>query len=137
MRKYLPALALIVFVSCGQSDKKGETRTNEVVTASQTTTVEHVNTEQLKALIKEKDDLQIVDVRTLDEVANGYIDNAMVGMDYLSGEFENKIHILDKEKPIVVYCAKGGRSSKSADILISNGFKEVYNYEDGYSGWSN
>jgi len=133
MKKFLSIIVLMIIVSCSQS--KNGSNEEQAATVRQTTKVENVNTQQLKQLIEDKDDLQIIDVRTSDEVADGYIDNAMVGMNYLTGEFEKKIHIVDKNKPVVVYCASGGRSGKSAELLISNGFREVYNYKDGFRNW--
>jgi len=33
---------------------------------------------------------------------------------------------LDKNNPIIVYCRSGVRSNRAANILIENGFSEVY-----------
>jgi phage shock protein E len=41
-------------------------------------------------------------------------------------KFEQNLSALDKSKPVFVYCAVGGRSSKAAQVLNKNGFK-VYN----------
>ncbi len=44
----------------------------------------------------------------------------------------------DKEKPIVVYCGFVAcrRSHLGAKVLVENGFKNVYRYPAGISGWS-
>jgi rhodanese-related sulfurtransferase len=34
---------------------------------------------------------------------------------------------LDTDKPVIVYCASGARSGMAAQMLVANGFKEVYN----------
>ena len=44
---------------------------------------------------------------------------------------------MEKSKPILVYCASGGRSSQAAAILAKHGFMEVYNLEGGLYGWQN
>lgn len=44
----------------------------------------------------------------------------------------------DKEKPVVVYCGFVAcrRSHIGAKILVENGFKNVYRYPAGITGWS-
>lgn len=44
----------------------------------------------------------------------------------------------DKEKPVVVYCGFVAcrRSHIGAKILVENGYKNVYRYPGGISGWS-
>ena len=45
--------------------------------------------------------------------------------------------MLDKNKPVYVYCKVGGRSLKVSNKLIQVGFKNVYNLEGGFLRWSN
>ena len=47
----------------------------------------------------------------------------------------NKIEKLDKDKPICVYCKKGGRSAKAAKRLKEIGFKKIYDLEGGITNW--
>ncbi|MBL7856975.1 MAG: rhodanese-like domain-containing protein [Cyclobacteriaceae bacterium] len=78
--------------------------------------------------------LSVLDVRTPAEIAEGKIEGAMT-MDYSQPDFSNRIDKLDKNQPIVVYCAVGGRSSSAAEIMRKKGFKEVYNLEGGIQAW--
>ena len=41
----------------------------------------------------------------------------------------------DKEIPVYVYCASGGRSEAAAEDLIKNGLKQVYNLAGGIEAW--
>jgi len=41
-----------------------------------------------------------------------------------------------KDKSILVYCRSGNRSIPASQILISNGFKKVYNMQYGIGGWT-
>jgi rhodanese-related sulfurtransferase len=45
--------------------------------------------------------------------------------------------MLPKDKPLVVYCAKGGRSAQACAFLAAKGFKELYNLEGGIEAWQN
>ena len=85
---------------------------------------------------KIKDDVLILDVRTPDETELGIIEGATLISIY-DNDFEIKIDLMEKSKPILVYCASGGRSSQAAAILAKHGFMEVYNLEGGLYGWQN
>ena len=73
-----------------------------------------------------KDAGELLDVRTAAEFEAGYIANA-INFDFLSGEFEENIPNLDKTKTYYLYCRSGVRSGKSAQLLLDNGFTNVYN----------
>ena len=80
-------------------------------------------------------DIQLVDVRTAEEYANGHIGDA-VNMDVLQAEkFPQEIQSLDKTKPVYVYCKSGVRSNKAANILREAGFAEVKDLDGGYTAW--
>lgn len=93
-----------------------------------------VSQAEFKKLMKDPA-AQIVDVRTSKEVAEGKISGSM-NIDYFSPTFitmaEKK---LDKTKPVLVYCAAGGRSASAAKDLKKAGFKKVYDLEGGYDAW--
>ena len=48
----------------------------------------------------------------------------------------DKINIMKKDTPYLVYCKSGGRSSDTANKMISAGFKDVTNLVGGYTAWS-
>lgn len=85
---------------------------------------------------KIKDDVLILDVRTPDETQLGIIEGATL-INIYDDDFEIKIDLMEKSKPILVYCASGGRSSQAATILAEHGFMEIYNLEGGLYGWQN
>ncbi|WP_339924395.1 Ca2+-dependent phosphoinositide-specific phospholipase C [uncultured Cyclobacterium sp.] len=76
----------------------------------------------------------VLDVRTKQEVDQGMISGA-VNIDFLEEGFAEKISGLDRSQTILVYCKVGGRSGKAAELLVSKGFKHVYNLEGGYDLW--
>ena len=77
----------------------------------------------------------ILDVRTVDEINNGHIENASF-IDFYDENFNEKAAWINKDLPVYVYCHAGGRSKKAAEILIDLGQKEVYNITGGYSEWN-
>ncbi|ATX82149.1 Rhodanese-related sulfurtransferase [Mariprofundus ferrinatatus] len=52
------------------------------------------------------------------------------------GEIKERMHEIQKEKPVVVICASGGRSSMAATALANAGYEEVYNFSGGMGAWS-
>ena len=76
----------------------------------------------------------LLDVRTPDEFSSGYIKNA-INLDFYSETFQNDILSIDKNSPIVLYCRTNNRSTKTANILKENGFKEISVLEGGITDW--
>jgi rhodanese-related sulfurtransferase len=85
-------------------------------------------------MISNQADLQILDVRTPEEVAQGVIKGAKV-IDWQGKDFAKKTEALDKTKPVLVYCKLGGRSSQAAKVLTEQGFTQVYNLDGGITKW--
>jgi rhodanese-related sulfurtransferase len=79
-------------------------------------------------------DVQLIDVRTSEEYSKGFIEEAQ-NIDYNSTDFANKISKLDKNKPVLLYCAMGGRSSKASKVFKSLGFKKIYDLKGGFLSW--
>jgi rhodanese-related sulfurtransferase len=93
-----------------------------------------VSNEAAKELIAKYSNLQIIDVRTDGEVAQGIIEGARQ-MDISKPDFEKQLAGLDKNAPVLVYCAAGGRSKTAQQRMQALGFKEVHNLARGYSAW--
>ena len=89
-------------------------------------------TEKLKAL----PEAPVIDVRTAEEFSSGHLNNA-VNYDWNGSQFEAQIKILDKSKPVFVYCLSGGRSAAAASKMRADGFTEVYELEGGMMKWRN
>lgn len=67
---------------------------------------------------------QLVDVRNPAEFANGAAPGAKNIPVHM---IPHMAHELQTDKPIVVYCLSGGRSSQAQMILNSMGFNQVHN----------
>jgi rhodanese-related sulfurtransferase len=97
----------------------------------------NITTEQAEKMIAEntgKSDFMILDVRTPEEVASGYISGS-VNIDIKAPDFQEKINALSKDKTYIVYCKRGGRSSKAFDMMKEKGFAKVYNMLGGIMKW--
>lgn len=92
-----------------------------------------ISTVQLKSLLA-KENIQLLDVRSPEEVKEGYIKSAKFA-NYFDEDFYNKAaQQLDKDKTVYLYCRSGNRSGKSAKILQEKGY-DVVNVLGGYNQW--
>lgn len=96
--------------------------------------MELIQPKDLAELIQ-KGEIQLVDVRTQGEYNNGAIEGAVL-IDFYRNDFLQKVvENFDKKKPIYLYCELGSRSNKAAQLLIQNGFHNVYDLDGGYYKW--
>ena len=79
-------------------------------------------------------DYILVDVRTAEEYESGHIQDA-VNFDFYSESFQNDILTLDKNSSIILYCRTQNRSTKTANYLKENGYKEITVLVGGITSW--
>lgn len=100
--------------------------------------VSNINTQGFKALLKDKPDTVVIDVRNAEEITllGGYI-RAPNYFNIPRGQLEFKIATLvpAKDTPIVVYDDFNQRSPLAADALVKLGYTQVKNYADGFYKW--
>ena len=81
-------------------------------------------------LINEVDNLLILDVRRFSEFKSGKIPNSInIPVDDLEFELDELKEF--KEKPILVYCKSGIRSTVACTLLEEEGFSNLYNLRGG------
>jgi len=79
--------------------------------------------------------VHIVDVRERDEVMDGYIPGAtLIPRGFLELNIEEDV-TMDRDAPIVLYCAGGSRSALAARDLQLMGYTEVSSMIGGIKGW--
>jgi len=91
--------------------------------------------EQWAKQLKADTNACILDVRTEEEVEEGYITSAK-NLNILKGQaFIYELEALDKNKSYYVYCKSGGRSGQASAIMRQMGFENVYNLIGGFQEW--
>ena len=75
----------------------------------------------------------IIDVRSQGEFQSGKIAGAR-NID-LSGDFQNQVKNLPKDKTYLLYCRSGARSSTAAAMMAEIGFEKVKNLRGGIMNW--
>jgi len=128
------AIAIVILVAllgpaCQQKSSPTPTPAPQII--------EDIAIGQAYALIQDNQgnpDFAIIDVRTAEEYANGYIRTA-INSDYYSATFTDELNRLDKDKAYLIYCRSGRRSASALDIMKGLGFGEVYNMLGGILQW--
>lgn len=129
-------------ISCSSEAQKPEQSTKGEGTVSSTessdnktvSSPEDVNIDRFESLIAQEG-MQILDVRTPSEIAQGYVAGAAF-INIHDPEFETKAaEMLKKDQPLTIYCKSGGRSAMASSKLHNLGFQNIYNYTGGMSEW--
>ncbi len=97
-------------------------------------TYDEISVEELKTKLDNNEDIQILDVRAESEIlTTGTIHPKAITIDVNS--LRDNLHLLDKDKEIIVNCAKGMRGYLAVRILNHNNFKSVKNLSGGFKVW--
>ena len=88
---------------------------------------------EAKKLIETTADLQLIDVRSVQEYQQGALPGSTLipFWEIMQGKYS-----LPKDKPILLICAVGGRSLAAGQYLSMKGYREVYNLSGGLSAWA-
>lgn len=84
----------------------------------------------------QKDQIQLLDVRTANEYNQGHIAGSLQADWNNFEQFKERVASLDKHQPLYVYCLAGGRSAAAQKWLIKEGFEQVYNLQGGMNAWN-
>jgi sulfur-carrier protein adenylyltransferase/sulfurtransferase len=77
-----------------------------------------------------------LDVREQDEYDQGTIPGSVfIPRGHLESQAETKL--VDRDQPIVIFCAAGARSAFAAETLEQLGFKDVVSMTGGFGRWKN
>jgi rhodanese-related sulfurtransferase/rubrerythrin len=98
------------------------------------TPVKSMNSEEAKRFMAEREEgaYTLLDVRQPGEYEGEHIPGAkLIPLPGLKDGLDQ----LDSQKPVLVYCAVGGRSLAAAQLLSGFGFQEVYNLQGGIKAW--
>ena len=94
-----------------------------------------LNVDEFQKMIANDHAVQLVDVRTPQEYAEGHLAGA-INIDWYSNDFMNQAEAsLTKDRPVMVYCRSGRRSAAAAEKLAAAGYK-TYNMLGGYLAWT-
>lgn len=89
--------------------------------------------EELKIMMDENVDFQLIDVREPHEYDICHINGLLIPM----GEIPDNLDKIAKDKPVVIHCRSGARSGRICDYLEENyGYSNLYNLQGGILAWA-
>ncbi len=118
--KRFPALSALLALLCSCCANAGEE-------------AKHVNAEEAARVIAEGK-VVVIDVRTPEEFAGGYIAGAR-NINIASPDFKEQVAKLDQEATYLLHCQAGGRSLKALKVFQDLGFQHLIHLDDGFMGW--
>ncbi|MFB6781944.1 rhodanese-like domain-containing protein [Streptomyces sp. NPDC056352] len=102
--------------------------------AEEVTPASRLTAAQLRAALAGDNPPLIVDVRTCGErEANGFVDGAA---HIALSELPTRLDEIPTDRPLVLHCAGGHRSSIAASLLRHRGFTDVSDILGGYAAWA-
>jgi adenylyltransferase/sulfurtransferase len=93
-----------------------------------------ISVEETRQLLQRKEPVVLLDIREKEEIALGYIEGAIFLRQGLLSEKVESL-LLDKNVPVVVYCAGGIRSLAAAKVMKERGYTQVFSMAKGIDGW--
>lgn len=91
-----------------------------------------VSIQEAIELMEQKEDLVILDVRTVEEFESGHVEGAI---NIPVEELAERLDELSKNDELLVYCRTGNRSGNAVNILSDGGFTKIYHMHEGISVW--
>lgn len=91
-----------------------------------------ISNDQLSQKLQ-NENIIVLDVREEAEYVFNHIPNAV---SIPLGELESRMTELNKDNEIYIICRTGNRSDLAAQLLVSNGFTNVFNVMPGMTEWS-
>ncbi|MBX6353912.1 MAG: rhodanese-like domain-containing protein [Thermoflavifilum sp.] len=96
--------------------------------------VKSIRPDELREMLRDKKaGVQYVDVREPGEFRQGHIDGFR---NIPLGQLRSRLGELDRDKPVVVMCHSGMRSTQAARLLVKHGFSDVRNLSGGIAAWN-
>ena len=85
-------------------------------------------------LLQTEKTVQVLDIRTPEEFAEGHIEGAL-NINFYDDDFKEQLSRLDRNTPYLLHCRSGGRSGKSMAAFKELRFKNIAHMTAGMNGW--
>jgi rhodanese-related sulfurtransferase len=103
--------------------------------------IREIPTVEAAEILEKADDTVFLDVREPDEYLCGHLPGAVLvprGLLEMHAAADSPMRdpdLEDRSRPIVVYCASGGRSALATATLVDLGFEDVRSLAGGMKAW--
>lgn len=142
MKRFFTVVAVLgmLFATSGCSgDKNGDQAVGSVTPPGPSSAapggaqiMRTVTPQEAQAMIAQRKDLVVIDVRNPEELKEGFIAGSQLTPFW---EIAKGQRILPTDHPLLLVCAVGGRSYAVGQYLYQKGYREVYNLQGGIDNW--
>ena len=133
-RQSLPvlALAIAVIAACSSPQAEPQPAASGSHAKAEAADAIEMNVESLKQRLDAGEDVFVLDVRSPQELEQeGLIEGSLnIPID----DLDSRLAEVPKDKPLAIYCHRGGRASSAAALLREKGYTEPIEY-GGISAW--
>jgi len=125
---------MMMALSCNQAtSQQASPKASVSEVQEQKIVINRISSDELETAMSAQE-IQLVDVRTDREWESGHIKGAK-HFEMNNANWQSQLETLDKDEPVYVYCAKGGRSARCAKQLEEAGFTTIYDLKGGLTSW--
>ncbi len=97
------------------------------------TPVRSIDAHEARVMLDSDPEVQLVDVRQDKE----YKEEHIAGAKFVPlASLDDMLEEIDPKRPVIVYCAIGGRSRIASQMLAGKGFEKVFNLSGGIKAWN-
>lgn len=131
--RYLVILLIAILASCKLSSPKHVDL--EPPTVELDAAIQQLSPTEAAAWLTSNPSARIIDLRMDEEIAR---EGKLAGSehhDFFQTSTQEALQKLDKQQPILLYCALGGRAKQAATQLHQQGFKNIAILKDGLNAW--
>jgi len=97
--------------------------------------VKEIEVSELAALLSKEQDVELIDVRTPNEIIAGIIPGTTLAMPLVT--LPMRIADIPRDKQVIFYCRSGARSAQACMFLSQqHGFQNVFNLRGGIITWA-
>lgn len=93
-----------------------------------------IHAKDFAAVLKEKPNMPILDLRTPEEYKRGHVWRSN-NMNMLDKDFDRNLSSLSRTQEYAVYCQFGDKSFEVAEKMKRLGFKRIYHLQKGLMNW--
>jgi sulfur-carrier protein adenylyltransferase/sulfurtransferase len=93
--------------------------------------MKEVTATELKQMMDNKEDIQLIDVREPHEFEAAHIESELIPMNTIPQNLEK----ISKDKKVIMICRSGNRSGNVIRFMEGQGFENLYNLKGGMLAW--
>jgi adenylyltransferase/sulfurtransferase len=96
--------------------------------------MQEITVQELKAMMDNKEDFQLIDVREQNEYDYVNLDGELIPV----GSIMDHVDQISTDKKVIIYCRSGARSANAIHAIqaTKGGYDNLYNLKGGILAWS-